>query len=326
MAEVTIIIPVYNAGKYINECLSSLYNQTLKNLEVLVINDGSTDDTESNVISFKESHPDFNLILITVENGGAAKARNIGIRKATSRYIGFIDADDTVDRRMFEEMLLAAVNYDADIVSCDFYWQYVKKKKRQYLRNLNNPKDLFFGAWAAPWNKLYRKSMLLNNDIYFTEGYTYEDTSFYLKYIPYCKNIIHISKPFVNWRQYNASTMGRNQDKRISQIFPVLEESIEFYKQNNMYCQYQRELEYFCVKLLWGSSMYRICQVHGKHDRRRYINMTFSWLNLFFPDWKQNYYLKKGIRGIYIRSLTPFTADLYSRIIYLLRYYGRNRM
>lgn len=104
-----------------NECLSSLYNQTLKNLEVLVINDGSTDDTESNVISFKESHPDFNLILITVEKGGAAKARNIGIKKATSRYIGFIDADDTVDKSMFEEMLLTAVNYDADIISCDFY-------------------------------------------------------------------------------------------------------------------------------------------------------------------------------------------------------------
>lgn len=58
MTEVTIVIPAYNAGKYINECLNSLYNQTLKNLEVLVINDGSTDDTENNVISFKESHPD----------------------------------------------------------------------------------------------------------------------------------------------------------------------------------------------------------------------------------------------------------------------------
>lgn len=326
MTEVTIIIPAYNAGKYINECLNSLYNQTLKNLEVLVINDGSTDDTENNVISFKESHPDFNLILVAVENGGAAKARNIGIRKATGSYIGFIDADDTVDKTMFEEMLLSAIKYDADIVSCDFYWQYEKEKKRESLGIINTPKDLFFGAWAAPWNKLYRKSMLLDNCIYFTEGFTYEDTSFYLKYIPFCKSIVHISKPFVNWRQSDTSTMGRKQDKRISQIFPVLEEAIDFYKQNDMFYQYQKELEYFCAKLLWGSSMYRICQVRNKNDRRRYINMTFSWLELFFPDWKQNCYLEKGIRGIYIRSLTPFTAELYSRIIYLVRYYGRNRM
>lgn len=326
MAEVTIIIPAYNAGRHINECLNSLYAQTLKNLEILVINDGSIDDTESNIISFKKNHPDFNLSLNTVDNGGAAKARNIGIRKASSRYIGFIDADDTVDKKMFEEMLLSAIKYDADIVSCDFYWQYEKKKKRETLGMIDNQNDLFFGAWVAPWNKLYRKSVLIDHSVYFTEGFTYEDTAFYLKCIPFCKSTVHLSKPFVNWRQSSASTMGKSQDERIPQIFPVLEDAIDFYKQNDAFFQYKKELEYFCTKLLWGSSMYRICQVRNKNDRRGYIDMTFSWLDRFFPDWKHNCYLKKELRGIYIWSLTSFTAELYSRLIYLLRYYGRNKM
>lgn len=326
MAEVTVIIPAYNAEKYLFECLQSLYEQTFKDIEVLVINDSSTDCTAYIVETFIEKHKGFNLQLITVSNGGAAKARNIGINLAKGRYIAFMDADDTAESIMLQAMINEAKKADADLVTCDFYWMYPDKIKRETLFAPKENRDLFTAAWAAPWNKLYRRSMLVDNDIYFTEGYTYEDTSFYLKYIPYCKSIKHISQPFIYWRQHGTSMMGRNQNKRIPQIFPVLEDAINFYKVHGHFQAYKNELEYFCAKLLWGSSIYRICQVRNSKERKKYILMTLTWLNNFFPNWKKNSRFHSGLRGLYMQSINAFTANLYANCIYYIRYYGRNKM
>lgn len=127
MVEITVIIPVYNAEKYIVECLQSLYSQTFKDMEVLVINDSSTDETVQVIEQFQEEHPTFELNLITVPNGGAAKARNVGIRMARGNYIAFMDADDIADRDMFKIMINMAHQENADLVTCEFYWMYPKK-------------------------------------------------------------------------------------------------------------------------------------------------------------------------------------------------------
>lgn len=326
MSEVTVIIPAYNAELYIKECLQSLYEQTFKDIDVLVINDSSSDNTVQVVKHFICTHTEFKLKLITVPNGGAAKARNIGIKKASGKYIAFIDADDIIDKTMLQKMVTKAEEIDADLVTCDFYWAYSNHLQRQNLEFVESDIDLFKFAWAAPWNKLYRKTMLIENEIYFTEGFTFEDTSFYLKYIPFCHKITHIAEPFIYWRQHNSSTMRGNQSKRIPQIFPVLEDAITFYKKHGQYQRYNKELEFFCVKLLWGSSMYRICQVRNKSERQEYIKMTLEWLKKYFPDWKRNQYFKSGLRGIYIKTLNIITANIYSNLIYYIRYYGRNRM
>lgn len=326
MVEITVIIPVYNAEKYIGECLQSLYRQSFKNSEVLVINDSSTDDTVNVVKDFIKGHEDFNLKIVTVPNGGAAKARNEGINLATGKYIFFMDADDIADNRMLQTMIEEAYKIDADLITCDFYWMFSDHNKREKLFAPKTARDLFIAAWAAPWNKLYKKSMLIDNDVYFTEGFTYEDTAFYLKYIPFCRTVKHIPIPFIYWRQHNTSTMGRNQNKRVPQIFSVLEDAISFYKVHGVYSLYEKELEYFCAKLLWGSSIYRICQVRDRKERKYYIKMTISWLEKYFPNWKANEGFKRGLRGIYMQSINAITADIYANCIYYIRYYGRNKM
>lgn len=327
MAEVTVIVPAYNAGAYIKECLESLRNQTLKDIEVLVINDGSTDNTEAIIDDYIKKHTAFQVKKITTPNKGAAYARNIGIKIANGRYIGFIDADDTVDCRMFGKMFQLALSEKADLVTCDFFWTYKNGKRRKcLLADSQNIRDMFSKAWVAPWNKLYRKQMLIENNILFPEGFTYEDTSFYLKCIPFCRQIKHISAPFVFWRQHKSSTMGQIQNKRIPQIFPVLDEAIDFYKVHGIYEEYETNIEFFCTKLLWGSHMYRICQVRDKNERMKYICLTLEWLNRKFPKWKKNLAFQSGIRGFYIKSMTPNMAEIYSQLIYFARYYGRNRM
>lgn len=326
MSEITVIIPVYNAEKYIKECLQSLYMQSYKDIDVLVINDGSTDRTVDIVESFQREHLDFMLQIITNKNGGAARARNTGIHRASGKYVAFFDADDVADCNMFQEMINIAHQKNADLVTCDFYWMYPNKNIREKLYAPKSKRELFVSAWAAPWNKLYRRSMLVDNNIFFTEGYTYEDTSFYLKYIPFCKVIKHIDQPFIYWRQHDTSTMGKSQNKYISHIFPVLEDAIKYYKEQNLYQEYEKNLEFFCTKLLWGSSIYRISQVRDTKERKQYIYMTLEWLNDFFPNWKKNELFKGGIRRIYIRSINAFTANIYANLIYYIRYYGRNKM
>lgn len=326
MSEITVVIPAYNAEKYIKECLESLYTQSYKDIDILVINDGSTDRTVDIAELFKKEHSNLMLQIITVKNSGAARARNIGIQLATGKYIAFFDADDIIDRDMLQTMINVAHQKNVDLVTCDFYWMYPNKNIREKLYEANSERELFISAWAAPWNKLYRRSMLVENNIFFTEGYTYEDTSFYLKYIPYCKTIVHIPQPFIYWRQHNTSTMGKSQDKRISQIFPVLEDAIKYYKEQDLYKKYEKELEYFCTKLLWGSSIYRICQVRDTKERKKYIYMTLEWLRIFFPNWKKNEIFRSGARKLYIKSLNAFTANIYANFIYYIRYYGRNKM
>lgn len=326
MAEITVIIPVYNAEKYIVECLQSLYLQTFKDMEVLVINDSSTDETVQIIEKFRKGHPAFDLNLITVPNGGAAKARNVGIRMASGNYIAFMDADDIADKDMFKIMINMAYQDNVDLVTCEFYWMYPNKNVRQSLYSPKNNRELYIGAWAAPWNKLYRRSMLVDHDVFFTEGYTYEDTSFYLKYIPFCNVVKHIDRPFIYWRQHSTSTMGKNQNKRIPQIFPVLNDAINYYKKQGYYQEYESELEYFCAKLLWGSSMYRICQVRDAKERKKYISMTLEWLKENFPNWKKNKEFKKGVRGIYMQSMNAITANIYANCIYYVRYFGRKKM
>lgn len=326
MSEITVIIPAYNAEKYIGECLQSLHSQIFNDMDVLVINDSSTDETVQVVEEFQKKHPKFMLRIITVPNGGAAKARNTGIRMARGNYIAFMDADDVADSNMLKAMIDVAHQENADLVTCDFFWMYPNKNVRQMLYSPKNNRELYTAAWAAPWNKLYRRTMLVDHDVFFTEGYTYEDTSFYLKYIPYCNIVKHIARPFIYWRQHSTSTMGKNQDKRIPQIFLVLDDAINYYKEQGCYQEYESELEYFCAKLLWGSSIYRICQVRDTTERKKYISMTLDWLRENFPDWKKNVKFKTGVRGIYMRSINVITANIYANCIYYIRYFGRKKM
>jgi len=117
--KISVIIPVYNAAKYLPKCIDSVLNQTYKNLEIILVDDGSTD--ESGKISDKYSYKDNRVIVIHKENGGTSDARNKGIKAATGKYIGFIDSDDYIETDMYEILLKTLYAYDADIVECAFY-------------------------------------------------------------------------------------------------------------------------------------------------------------------------------------------------------------
>ena len=174
MPAVSVIVPVYNTEKYLEECIRSLTEQTLSSLELIFVDDGSTDASPKILERYRARDPE-HIRVITQKNAGQGKARNVGLAAATGEYVGFVDSDDYVDRRMYAAMYTRAGSEELDLVECDFhYLEEDGREKRSY-------------GSAAPWNKLIRRRLLTDNDIWFPEGYIYEDTSFYLKLRPFVK-------------------------------------------------------------------------------------------------------------------------------------------
>lgn len=175
LVEVSIIIPAYNIAPYIGKCLESVLVQTLKNIEVIVVDDGSNDNTAEVIRTYADS--DKRVRLLQKVNGGVTSARLTGIQAAAGEYIGFVDGDDTIDSDMFERLLNNARKYHADISHCGYQMVFPNRVDYYYNTgrliqqdNTEALKDLISGAFVEPglWNKLFHRklfSKLLQNNL-----------------------------------------------------------------------------------------------------------------------------------------------------------------
>ena len=274
MAKVSIIVPVYNSEKYINRCLFSLVNQTLEDIEIIVINDGSRDSSKEKIKHFVEKNPS-KIKYYEKENGGLSSSRNFGMRYATGEYIAFLDSDDYVELNMYQVMYEEAKNTDADMVECDFIWEYEEYKKYDKRRNYKSIKDMMKKPRVVAWNKLYKRDVLIDNDIKFPEGLIYEDLEFYFKLLPHLRKISYIGKYFVHYVQREDS-ISNSQGENVNDIFEILNNIVEYYKKIGLYDKYRRELKYMCKRITFGSSMKRIFKIKDKNLKRRMIWKTIQ--------------------------------------------------
>ena len=194
--DVSIIVPIYNAEKYIKKCVDSLVNQTKKELEIILINDGSTDNT----LKILKEYKDKRIKLFSNKNQGIGKTRNFGISKATSEYIMFCDSDDYYEPNMCELMFNEAEKNDLDIVICDFYKEYDSGKIEPFkvasfdTTTLKETPSLIRNINLAPWNKIYKSELIKDNNIMFEEKLKYEDTPFVAKALDCANKIGKIDK------------------------------------------------------------------------------------------------------------------------------------
>jgi glycosyltransferase involved in cell wall biosynthesis len=210
--KISIIIPVYNTDKYLDKCLESVTAQTLKEIEIICVNDGSTDNSLE--ILKKYAKQDSRFIIIDQNDSGAGAARNVGLDKAQGEYLAFLDSDDFFELDMLEKMYKKAKNDDADILLCDYFAYNNKTKKRErrfinahLLKNLkifsskDMPDDIFLVAGTENWSRLYKKSFILDNKIRFQNLKTCNDVYFALLSLALAQKIVYIDQPFVNYRQ-----------------------------------------------------------------------------------------------------------------------------
>ena len=240
---ISIIIPVYNTEKYIEECITSLLNQSLKEIEIICINDGSTDNSLKLLKDFEQKDP--RIIVISQENSGPANARNIGLNSASADYIYFMDSDDYISNNFLESMYNKAKASKADIVINDniiCFYEEDKNKTAAFIKNkfpdgtykvtpeyikkrdLNN----------VLWSKIYKKSLIIDNKIKFPNIKTYEDCYFYSVILPLAKTVVQNNDETYYYRNHNTSITSRKNKNNNNDNLKAFEAIYLFYKQNNL--------------------------------------------------------------------------------------------
>ena len=249
--KVSVIIPVYNTEDYLKECIESLVNQTLREIEILIVNDGSTDSSLEIMKEFKNKYPNIIKIFDKV-NGGQASARNYALSFAQGEYLGFVDSDDWVDSTMYEEMYEKAEKEDADIVICDMVDHFPD-------RTVCYPSSRFenkFKVTPSACNKLFKRS-LVKEDV-FPVGLWYEDFEFTTMQIMKTDCISVIHKGLYHCHCREVSTMYNNNSEKNQDILVVLEHLVEYVEKNGWYEKYKNVLEYLYIDHVLITSINRV--------------------------------------------------------------------
>ena len=226
MPKVSVIVPVYNVEPYLRECMESIVRQTLKDIEIICINDGSTDGSPAILKEYAEK--DERIVLVDKENGGYGLAMNIGLDKATGEYAGIVEPDDYVALTMFEDLYNAAKENDLDLVKADFYRFYNEEDRRVliYTRQSTKPED--YGNVFKPterlesffyvmntWAGIYRLSFLKERGIRHNEtpGAAFQDNGFWFQTFMYAERAMILDKPCYRVRRDNPNSSVRNPSK-----------------------------------------------------------------------------------------------------------------
>ena len=303
MPKVSIIVPVYNVEKYIDKCLESLVNQTLEDIEIIIVNDGSTDSSKEKCIFYANEYL-FKVRYFEKENGGLSDARNFGIQKATGKYIAFLDSDDYIENNAYEKMYQKAEEEKSDMVECNFIWEYPNSKKKDILKKYKDKKDMIKRGRVVAWNKLIKTEIIKKNDIEFPKGLIYEDIEFFYKLIPYINKISLVNNCFVHYVQ-RKNSISNKQTEKIRDIFKVLDNVFEYYKSMNLYDEYKEELEYMYIRILLCSSSKRIRDIKDKEMKNDLLKETIERLESNIPNWRENKILQKekNLKNFYMRRL-----------------------
>ena len=312
MVDISIIVPIYNASKYLKKCLDSLVNQTKKELEFILINDGSTDDSESIIKSYEDDR----IKYFKRSNHGIGKTRNFGINKSTGKYIMFLDSDDYLKTDACEVLYKRIEKEKLDLVVCDFYRvnSNVLEEKINYFKNTSlkdNPK-LLLDINLAPWNKIYRSDLIKDNKIKFVEDLKYEDAPFVALALLKSKNIGKVNKALVYYMVHDKSETTV-RDERIFDIIKIVDIIRGYFKN---YDWSRDVVDMLTIKILVN---YNIQQrnISDKKLRNKFIDSTFDYFERNIPNYRQNSYFKeRNMLKSFIeknKGLSKLYCDLYVR-------------
>lgn len=274
---ISIILNVYNGEKYLTTCVTSILAQTYANFELLIINDGSTDNTSIIAKSFQAK--DKRIIVYNTENKGLSGSRHFGLGKVNGEYIIFIDCDDYIETTFLENLYNALVSQNADMAICEYYEEYQDYKKQihiqEHFQTEDYTKDLIRGrTWNVVWNKLIRTDIVRQNQISFPAGIRYwEDVPFSVCYSLYCNKIAYVHEPLYHYVKSNTESLTATEGTNLKfnqdrvKILPIIEEHL---KSTHKYPQFEEDI-------LWLKFWIKDTFIRHKVNKQR-INL---WYNSF---------------------------------------------
>lgn len=306
--KISVIVPCYNVEKYVGKCVESLVNQTLKGIEIILVNDGSTDNTLEILKQFEEKSK--NIILLDKENAGVSIARNVALDKAKGEYIAFLDSDDWLEVDAFEKVYKKAKEGDYDLVAFDTnavypdYKQYISSN----IKDNEKLSELMIDAYAVIWNKIYKRELI--DDIRFKEGMNFcEDVLFLYMIYSRVNKVGAISEPLHFYLQ-RVGSLTYTYDKKLYQLVDSLDNVVDFYKKQKKFNKYKDEIEYSYVRYLFATFIKRLAKTKNREEFVKGYKYVKEKVNEKFPDYKSNKYLKNGKKGLYLKHFNRILAEI----------------
>lgn len=306
MAKVSIVVPVYNVEKYLKECIDSIINQTLQDIEIICVNDGSTDSSLEILNNYAAQ--DKRVIVINKANSGYGHTMNTGINTATGEYIGIIESDDFCDNNMFEELYKIAKDNDADIVKSDWF-NYWSKNNFSRKNNRITPAKAFKVTNAkedkqllrispSVWSGIYKREFLNSNNIRFLEtpGASYQDLAFSFKVYAMAERVVLTDRAYLHYRQDNMNSSVKNKAKvycvcdEYNEIDRFLNEHLELKGKFKVQAEINRYNAYVSSAIRIDDSFKEeFVKVFSEHFKKEYENGILS--NEFFKKIKKREFL-----------------------------------
>ncbi len=275
----SIVVPVYNVENYLERCIDSLLNQTLKSIEILLINDGSTDSSLKICEAYARSYQ--NIKVFSKENTGLGSTRNYGLLLSKGKYIAFVDSDDYVNKYMYEDMYKLIEKNNCDICECGYKKVYDEKQSpindNTYISKIyENKYDivkeyLLFHIEPYAWNKMYRKDFLIENDIRFQEYTLYEDVVTTLKALSLCKKIIITDKKYYYYYQRPDSIMHKIKQKNKKDY---INQITQFYQY--LYSNYNLDIIQFPIRVSKFRLTYNLLNILKELDEEDILREKFA--------------------------------------------------
>lgn len=317
--KVSVIVPVWNVEEYIEKCLESLVNQTLKDIEIILVNDGSPDNSQKIIDKYVKNYPKKVKSYIK-ENGGQGSARNYGLKVAKGEYIAFIDSDDYIDLDMLEKMYNKGNFNNSDIVICgnkvvDINYKLIRN---ELAIKYDNELDLLIGKMGV-CNKIYKKEIL--KKLEFRTKMWYEDIDYTAKLILDNNKFSFVDECLYNYLLRPGSTMNNSNIHRNLELIQAFEEIIKYFKTQKKYDDVKEKIEFLCIDHMYISGIVRIINADAdKKEKKEIINKFKNYMKSNFPAFNNNIYLKylsKNRKIIYI--LIKFNMYIFIKLIFKIR-------
>lgn len=291
--DVSIIVPIYNVETYLKQCLDSLINQTLKGIEIICVNDGSTDNSLAIIQEYAQR--DTRVVILSKDNGGLSSARNAGMKIAKGKYIGFVDSDDWVDLGMFEKLYNKAISKDADIAMCavncvnemtqeiennDTYFQLgcFSEKFNDIVFNHRDTKDFLFDISVTAWNKIYKKELIEKYNIAFPEGLIFEDNPFFYATYFIAENVIIVRDSLYYYRINRNDSIIKKANKKFFDVVKIMDIIEETLINQHLFEEYKNDF----LKYKINTILYRFSQIQKDYQKEFFyiIKRNFDKINL----------------------------------------------
>ena len=288
MPKVSVIIPVYNVEQYLRECMDSVINQTLKDIEIICINDGSTDNSLSILKEYAKD--DTRIKIINKQNTGYGHSMNVGLDNAQGEYVGIVEPDDFIDLSMYEELYNTASKYDIDFVKSDFYrftgsdeclkLSHIKPlPEGDYYNKIINPKENIqvVDTYKSNWSGIYKREFMEKYHIRHNEtpGASYQDTGFHFQLFTRAERIYFLDKPFYYYRIDNANS-SRCCGKKVYYINKEYELMLYYLNQNS-------ELKEIFAPVYWRNKFRDYTWTYNRID----IKYKKEFLKVFSEEFKK---------------------------------------